>query len=139
MTANERQVGGSHYKGSGYQHWDMAADADLRHQEAAASKYLARWDLKGLPVQDLEKTIHYVEKLIELVLEGRRNAQQRAPTARETMQFYCDSNGFSGPKRTALFVLVTWRNVRDLSVLANMIREMLDIYNSEMPPSPGPG
>lgn len=124
MSANDRQVAGNHYAGE-YQHWDMCADADLRHQESAASKYLARYDLKGHPIVDLEKSKHYVEKLRELVAQGRRNPQQRAMTALETMRHYCNANGFGSRKREALYYLATWRNPGDLRDLELLIDEMI--------------
>jgi hypothetical protein len=133
MKANDTQVGGAHYKGAEYQHWDMCADADLRHQESAASKYLARWDLKGLPAQDLQKSLHYVQKLRELVFEGRRNPQQRAIHARETMQHFCDSHGYTGMKRESLLRLATWRNDSDLHELELLIEAMIVTYNSSKP------
>lgn len=130
MQANDTQVGGDHYKTSTYQHWDMAADAGLFHQEAAASKYLSRFDTsKGKPEEDLRKAAHYVEKLKELFTEGRRAPLSKL-TARETMVFYCDTNGFTGPKREALLRLVTWRNAFDLSELVLLISKMLEAYNS---------
>ncbi len=130
MQANDHQVGGDHYKGSGYQHWDMCADADLRHQESAASKYIARWDLKGKPIEDLEKSVHYVEKLIELESEQRRNPYQRAQAAREIMREYCDENSYTGKKRDALLRLVTWRNSEDLRELVALLLGMITDYNS---------
>lgn len=69
LSANEKQVGGAHYKGHAYQHWDFATDLKLPYVVAAAAKYPARWRDKGGRV-DLEKTIHYLEKAKELALPG---------------------------------------------------------------------
>ncbi len=66
MSANDKQVGGTHYQTGGMQHWDLMArlygDA---HFKCAATKYICRWTKKG-GVQDLEKALHYLEKLKEL-------------------------------------------------------------------------
>jgi len=63
MKANEKQVGGNHYQNQ-YQHWDWVGDNKLSYLEGCATKYIVRWRDKG-GVQDLEKAVHYIEKLIE--------------------------------------------------------------------------
>ena len=64
MKANDRQVGGEHYKLI-YQHWDFVYDVRLPYHLACATKYVARWrDKNG--TQDLEKAVHYVDKSKEL-------------------------------------------------------------------------
>lgn len=71
MDANApgRQVGGDHYK-SKYMHWDMAADLELLYFEGQITKYIVRHRQKeGL--KDVQKCRHFIEKLIELVVEGR--------------------------------------------------------------------
>ena len=60
MAANDKQIGGDHYKAK-YQCWDFAADVDLQIYLHPALKYLIRHkQQKGK--QDLEKAIHYIEK-----------------------------------------------------------------------------
>ena len=63
MTANEHQVGGDHYKTS-YEHWDLVLIVAMGYLEGNATKYLSRWRKKG-GTQDLQKALHYVNKLIE--------------------------------------------------------------------------
>jgi len=66
-NANTKQVGGSHYKTAGaQQHWDVAAHLyGEAHFKCTATKYISRWRKKN-GVQDLEKSKHYLEKLLEL-------------------------------------------------------------------------
>lgn len=66
MNANERQVGGEHYrtKEGGVQHWDYCVRANVPNLEYAASKYLTRWRKKN-GLEDLRKPLHYIEKRIE--------------------------------------------------------------------------
>ena len=64
MTANEYQVGGSHYKGRDLQPWDIITMFDLDFFEGSALKYLLRWRQKN-GVEDLRKARHYIEYLIE--------------------------------------------------------------------------
>jgi hypothetical protein len=65
MTANEKQVGGSHYKGKGIQPWDYIAANNIPYFEGNIIKYVSRWRDKG-GIDDLRKAGHYLEKLIEL-------------------------------------------------------------------------
>ncbi len=64
--ANEKQVGGDHYKkhGTELQHWDIVRMFDLGYLIGNATKYLFRWRNKN-GVEDLKKAIHYIEKQIE--------------------------------------------------------------------------
>ena len=64
MTANDRQVGGEHYRG-GIQHWDWATSEELDYFQGCITKYVARWRKKG-GISDLEKAQHYLEKYIEV-------------------------------------------------------------------------
>ena len=64
MSANEKQVGGSHYK-MAIEPWDAIHSWDLGYFDGTAVKYLARWQNKN-GVQDLEKAKHFIEKLIEI-------------------------------------------------------------------------
>ncbi len=65
MSANDKQVAGDHYKQFQYETWDVIDDWKLGYFDGNAVKYLSRWRHKG-GVQDLQKAIHYIEKLIEL-------------------------------------------------------------------------
>lgn len=64
MTANTRQVGGAHYKTS-YEHWDLCVMVPLGYLEGQVTKYVTRWRKKN-GVQDLEKAMHYLDKLMEV-------------------------------------------------------------------------
>lgn len=66
-SANERQVGGDHYReASGEQHWDMMWRL---YREAwfigNITKYLFRYRRKD-GLKDLRKGLHYYQKLLEL-------------------------------------------------------------------------
>lgn len=68
MSANDRQVGGDHYRllGEGAaQPWDIIVGYGLGYLDGNAVKYLLRWRHKG-GIQDLQKALHYVEKTIEV-------------------------------------------------------------------------
>jgi hypothetical protein len=64
MQANERQVGGEHYR-TEIQHWDFVAANELNYFEGQATKYITRCRKKN-GKQDIEKAIHYLQKYLEV-------------------------------------------------------------------------
>lgn len=69
-SANNRQVGGDHYKKMKIQPWDLFGsifnlDEQIGFYLGNVYKYLMRYDSKN-GIQDLEKAKHYLEKLIEV-------------------------------------------------------------------------
>lgn len=66
MAANDKQVGGDHYKLGGEEHWDRVWRLFGRgYFVGCITKYVERYTSKG-GVDDLEKAKHFLEKLIEL-------------------------------------------------------------------------
>lgn len=65
-SANSRQVGGTHYKTGGMEHWDLFGP---EYYMGCASKYVSRHSKKG-GREDLEKALHYCDKMVE-ALNGR--------------------------------------------------------------------
>jgi hypothetical protein len=80
MSANERQVGGDHYKRAGTggeEHWDRIWRMYGRgYFVGCITKYVERYHLKN-GIQDLEKAAHFLQKLIEL--EGREPVSEGTP------------------------------------------------------------
>ena len=81
MVANSKQIGGDHYQAS-IQPWDYILSHELGYLEGNIIKYVTRYKKKN-GVQDLEKAMHYLEKLIEVengrlrrVLAGNESATQ---------------------------------------------------------------
>lgn len=64
LKANEKQVGGYHYKSS-IQHWDYVVANDLDYFQAQITKYITRWKKKN-GLTDLYKAEHFLQKYIEL-------------------------------------------------------------------------
>lgn len=73
MSANERQVGGTHYKDRGVQPWDVVdtwpTQQRIGYYRGNAMKYIMRMGSKDESVQEIQKGIHYLEKLIEVLNE----------------------------------------------------------------------
>lgn len=63
-TANDRQEGGSHYKGK-FQHWDYVVANNLDYFQGQITKYITRWKSKG-GLLDLYKARHFLDKYIEV-------------------------------------------------------------------------
>ena len=79
--ANERQVGGDHYKKHGnVQPWDIWAFFNLDAFQGAIVKYVIRWRDKG-GVEDLKKARHYLDKYIEVEEEKERKCDRTEPTS----------------------------------------------------------
>lgn len=64
MAANDRQVGGEHYRGQ-IQHWDYVWANDLDYWQAQIIKYVTRCKKKNGRA-DLLKAQHFLEKYLEL-------------------------------------------------------------------------
>ena len=62
---NDVQIGGDHYKSKEIQPWDYIAANNLDYFQGNVVKYVTRWRDKG-GLADLEKTIHYLQKYIEV-------------------------------------------------------------------------
>lgn len=78
LNPNERQVGGDHYR-TEYQHWDLMGDLiGADYFVAQITRYLTRWRKKE-GVRDVEKALHYFEKLRSLI-DNRTILWERYPS-----------------------------------------------------------
>lgn len=64
LNPNDRQVGGEHYR-SAVQHWDFVSSRGMSYLGGQVTKYATRWRKKN-GLQDVEKAIHFLEKLIDV-------------------------------------------------------------------------
>jgi hypothetical protein len=138
--SNARQVGGTHYSGSAYQHWDWTTDIFIRPTEYGLTKYLSRAGNKlGTPrVQDLEKAVHFAEKTAEL--HGQRRLvplyQHQLHIAEQTkmagspdaltakfIALSLKGHAFT-PRIVSAFVLLSsWKNAEELAQVVQLVRE----------------
>lgn len=79
MSANDKQIAGDHYRQKdGEQHWDRIYRLYGRgYFVGCATKYIERYHLKN-GKQDLEKAIHFLEKLIELEYSSSVEVERKA-------------------------------------------------------------
>ena len=132
MNANETQVGGDHYRNS-FQHWDLAHELDLGYFEGQITKYITRHRFKK-GKEDLEKAVHFTQKLLELArIENRQPRHKFATMARMTQ--YAEANKLLPLEYACITSVVGWSVVQDLEMLeerlARLMRECYPTDGSE--------
>ena len=69
--ARDKQIGGSHYKEMKVEPWDVVDTWPKEQQIGAyrdgALKYIMRMGSKDESAQEIEKGVHYLEKLLEVI------------------------------------------------------------------------
>lgn len=69
LMANDKQIGGTYYKDMGIEPWDVVDTWPLEQRigvyRHGALKYIMRMGTKDENVQEIQKGIHYLEKLVE--------------------------------------------------------------------------
>lgn len=73
LSANDKQVGGIHYKAMGVEPWDVIdtwpLDQRIGYYRGNALKYIMRMGSKDQSDQEVQKGLHYLEKLVEVLKE----------------------------------------------------------------------
>jgi hypothetical protein len=120
--ANSKQFGGDHYR-SDLQHWDVVEQYGIGYLEGCGSKYVARWQKKGTPLLDLNKSLHFAEKTIELA--SWRSPRGHVPT--DVIEKFVIANDLEMAERVALLSFWQWRSPKDLlpgiEAIKGLIRE----------------
>lgn len=121
LRANERQIGGNHYKIEGrIEHWDLVERYGLGYLEGCATKYIARWREKG-GTQDLDKALHYIQKLIELHTEEGRVPRGIAPS--KVVAEFTQAMGVH--ERGAISLLCRWDCLAHLEAARKDVSDLL--------------
>jgi len=122
MSANERQIGGVHYK-SPYQHWDFVADVKMDYFLGVGTKHITRWQKKD-GIEDLEKTIHYIEKRIEV---GAK-LDDPEPLYSRTGDYwrFIRSNDIPTREAQVVYLCTFWQNPGQLIEAVKIVQEILD-------------
>ena len=111
-SVNSYQVGGSHYNKDGtLQLWDFVSQNNLGYVEGNIIKYITRWKKKG-GVQDIEKAIHYLQKLRQLY----EDKVLFLPPVRipQGLEIYRKENNLSDLEYTAFTLLLTYTTLDEL-------------------------
>lgn len=123
-TANQRQVGGQHYKKE-VEHWDWVEAQGMGYLEAAATKYITRYREKDGRV-GLEKAVHYIDKLIEYSMLNERKNRVTKLDKDLTNRFFI-SNGLGGPTMLVCWILLTWENSDDLNEARTILKGIIKV------------
>lgn len=129
-TASDRQVGGSHYSAN-MQHWDFLpkhCNFGAEYYIGCATKYITRHAKKN-GRQDLEKAMHFIEKLIELASGGYRTKFFPSTIANiESIHEYCRANGLQTSSREcfAFVMLFQATVVSDYVSAKKYVQDILD-------------
>lgn len=100
--ANKKQIAGDHYK-SEYQHWDFVIATKMHYLAGCATKYLARHRKKN-GKQDIEKSRHYVEKLIETKIKAIDHCN--VTLVESNLRLFKEANGLKGYEFLAIDAIV---------------------------------
>lgn len=137
MSANETQVGGTHYKNR-FQHWDLAHELDLGYYEGQISKYLTRHRTKK-GKEDVEKALHFTEKLQELATLHARQPRHKYSTMARMVE-YAEANKLLPLELACITSICNWSVVQDLEMLQERIgRLMRECYPEPDEGCAGPG
>ena len=124
MSANNRQVGGSHYQ-SAYQHWDYVQDClSGRYLEGVITKYASRWRKKN-GLEDLKKALHYLEKLKEEYAANRVEPLGEAATVNEAAERFVKAQRSLDHEARILELLPTWSGEQDLDEVGRQIKTLI--------------
>lgn len=105
--ANARQHGGDHYKGVGYEHWDLVLDTGMNYFQGCATKYVTRWRKHEAGETNLLKAIHYCDKLEEAQAAGRIKPEG-VHTVSDIISFSV-ANGLNELETQVIKDIVGWR------------------------------
>lgn len=133
MSANDRQVGGSHYAAE-LQHWDMIEDHGIGYLEGCASKYASRWRKKN-GVQDLEKGLHYTEKLVEKADYGSMQRFPRGEVPTGVIAKFVIANDLELKEHAILLALLRWRVVGDLRYAVRLFQQLIQEATNDPTPA----
>jgi hypothetical protein len=123
FRANDIQHGGSHYKGAKFQHWDLIAKNRIGYLEGCASKYASRYPKKN-GSEDVQKGIHYCDKLLEVIDDFHYRPTGSAP--REDLDRFYTENGVANFYAIeAIDLLLTWGEKNDVVAARTSLEKLL--------------
>lgn len=125
QDVNGIQIGGTHYRPP-VQHWDFIEDNGIGYLEGCAIKYATRNRKKHeSPIEDLNKAIHYCQKLQSLHLAGKHNNRANEKIHPSLDQF-AQANGLTDQEKQVVDVLTYWSDAGDNQSAIEVIEDMRD-------------
>jgi hypothetical protein len=133
MSVNNTQVGGTHYA-TQFQHWDFVHQFQLGYFEGQVTRYVTRHRRKkGL--EDLNKALHFVEKMIELHTTSVFSPTHTLPADAYRLSDYVKANNLGEGEAQVMVRMTTWRHVVDLQVTKNLILDLIADYEGGPTPA----
>ena len=121
-----KQIGGDHYGGVAFQHWDFVLQCGQPYLTAVATKYLARWRQKD-GIGDVLKSLSYVDKTLDALANGELSWP--LPTdhakARALWPTYCEVYNMPELDHDASELLIFALNVHDLLTARALIQRII--------------
>lgn len=131
-VADDRQVGGKHYKSS-YEHWNYALNVELGYLEAASTKYVVRHRSKN-GGEDLEKAGHYLQKLIEHSRANGVRIFERSHAVRSKIvveaRHFAMANSLTSLESCYVYLLSSWTTVEELVLASDVLEALVAIYKT---------
>jgi len=125
QSANDRQIGGAHYQNATVQHWDIMGLYGHAYYVGNATKYLTRWRKKN-GLEDLEKSLHYIDKLRESYQAGVVESPDDHPLGVATFAVFVAEQKLTPDEAYIIAKLFYWTNDDDLNEAAEGVQELID-------------
>lgn len=123
MQANDNQVGGGHYA-SEYQHWDFVQDCLCGlYLEGQITKYIYRWRKKN-GIQDLEKALHFMQKLYETDCIGVLLIREL--NVNEELERFISVNEVGDFEAKVIRLITNWQRKSDIDFAMALLRRLID-------------
>ena len=136
MNANSHQVGGDHYQ-SALQHWDFTQEAlQGRYLEGCVTKYVSRWRKKN-GREDLEKSGHYLDKLIEEAQSGKiKSMWNNTLNKYELIAVFCAGYDLGNAETIIVTLLANWQGPEDLILARSRLTLLIESIRVDPPVKP---
>lgn len=136
-NANETQVGGTHYAGK-VQHWDYVNGALRgRYFEGNITKYVTRHEKKN-GRQDVQKAVHYTEKLYELYKQRATLPMRPMGDANfpHMLTAFLDDAKLGELEERIVIQATLWSDEVQLLELVAMVKQLLARYDGPVVETP---
>lgn len=127
-----KQIGGGHYGGVEFQHWDFVVKCKVDYLIAVATKYLARWHDKG-GILDVQKAISYVDKAIMEFGRGNLKPSADRDALHQNWPLYLETYPLLNLERGATYELFFWKDANDLAHAKETMQQIIQLEVSLMP------
>jgi hypothetical protein len=132
MSANDKQVGGRHYK-TAYEHWDLVIAVSMGYLEGNATKYVSRWRKKD-GLEDLKKAKHYLDKLQEAHTSGYKPPTRyySLDSIVQGVNLFAEANALNENERDFVKILSTYAGPLDLMEAFFILEEIMHMAAAEL-------